>query len=193
MKPLVKWGLIALACVVVFVGIYVLYDVLKENYDGESIATKEPVSQGQTGSGEGETKKHPAPNFTVYNEKGEEVKLSDFLGKPVVLNFWASWCYYCKEEMPDFDAAYKNHPEIQFLMINVTDGSSETVESARAYVESEGYSFPVVYDTTLEAASAYGASGLPMTVFIDREGNYVAYASGMLDAETLEYGLSMIK
>ncbi len=192
MKASVKWTLIALACVVVFVGVYFLYDFLQEGYAQPPIATNEGAV-GTNESGESEKELHPAPNFTVYNEKGEPVQLSDYLGKPVVLNFWASWCYYCKEEMPDFDAAYKSNPEIQFLMINVTDGSHETMATARAFIESKGYSFPVVYDTTLEAANAYGASGLPMTVFIDREGNYVAYASGMLDAETLEYGLSMIR
>ena len=134
-----------------------------------------------------------APDFTVLDKDGNEVKLSDYFGKPIVLNFWASWCYYCTLEMPDFEAAYKNNPDIQFLMVNVTDGDSETVESAKKFIETNGYTFPVFFDTELEAASTYGASGLPMTFFISASGELTAYGSGMLSAEDLEYGISMIK
>lgn len=134
-----------------------------------------------------------APDFTVLDKDGNKVKLSDYFGKPIVLNFWASWCYYCTVEMPDFEAAYKNNPDIQFLMVNVTDGDSETVDSAKKFINQNGYSFPVFFDTELEAASTYGASGLPMTFFIAANGELTAYASGMLDAKNLEYGINMIK
>ena len=133
-----------------------------------------------------------APDFTVLDGEGNERKLSEFFGKPIVLNFWATWCGYCVQEMPDFDQAAKDHPEVTFMMVNVTDGERETVEKAKAFIAEQGFTFPVYYDTTLQAAMTYGASGLPKSVFIDADGNLFAYANGMIDAATLELGISKI-
>ena len=149
-----------------------------------------------TASGEGqdasaENSVQQAPDFTVTDYDGEEVMLSDYFGKPIVVNFWASWCPPCKAEMPDFEEAYKTHSEVQFLMVNMT-GGRETLESAKEHVESQGYTFTVLFDTEYSAAYAYYVNSLPATYFIDAEGNLVAYATGMLDAETLEKGIAMI-
>lgn len=149
-----------------------------------------------TASGEGqdasaENSVQQAPDFTVTDYDGEEVMLSDYFGKPIVVNFWASWCPPCKAEMPDFEEAYKTHSEVQFLMVNMT-GGRETLESAKEHVESQGYTFTVLFDTEYSAAYAYYVNSLPATYFIDAEGNLIAYATGMLDAETLEKGIAMI-
>lgn len=133
-----------------------------------------------------------APDFTVLDEDGNQVKLSDYKGKPVVLNFWATWCGYCKMEMPDFDTAYAKYPDVQFLMVNVTDGVNETVEKAKTYVEAEGFSFEIFFDVKLEAVSRYGVTGYPTTFFIDKDGNAVAKQSGMLKLDVLEKGIAMI-
>ena len=134
-----------------------------------------------------------APDFTVYDLAGNPVKLSDFRGKPVVLNFWASWCGPCKHEMPDFDEAYAEFgADIHFVMVNLTDGSSETVDSAHGYVQGQGYAFPVYYDTTLDAANTYGVYSIPTTYFIDAKGQLVAQARGAIDGETLRKGIAMI-
>ena len=191
MKKTAKWILAAAIATAAFVGIYFLYGTLKDRYAPEQFAE---VSES-TGTGRQESEEETgtaAPDFTVLDENGEAVSLSDYAGKPIVLNFWASWCYYCKVEMPDFDEAYQNHSEIQFMMVNVTDGSQETMESAQNFLAEAGYEFPVFFDTELDAAMTYGATGLPMTVFIDAEGNLVTYARGMLKAEQLEQGIGMI-
>ena len=133
-----------------------------------------------------------APDFTVLDGEGNERKLSEFFGQPIVLNFWATWCGYCVQEMPDFDQAAMDHPEVVFMMVNVTDGERETVEKAKAFIAEQGFTFPVYYDTALQAVMTYGASSLPKTYFIDADGNPVAYANGMIDAATLELGISKI-
>ncbi len=134
-----------------------------------------------------------APDFTVENAEGEEVSLHDYFGKPIVLNFWASWCGPCKMELPDFQEAYEKYgEEITFLMVNMTDGMQETKEIAMKYMEDAGYTLPVYYDTAQDAAYTYAVYSLPTTFFISAEGEPVAYAQGMIDAETLEKGISMI-
>lgn len=190
MKKYGKLIIIAIVSVALFIGAYFLYGVLKENYAPDLFSDKSPDTQTDDSETAAE---QTAPDFTVLDENGNKVKLSDYFGKPVILNFWASWCYYCKEEMPDFNEAYHSNTDIQFLMVNVTDGKQETISSAKKFIEDSGYDFPVFYDTELNAATAYGASGLPMTVFIGKDGKLVTYARGMLSAENLSKGIDLLK
>ena len=190
MKNSTKWIIILLISVIVFVGVYFVYDVLEDKFQPNQF-TQTTENSSQTKQNEEIYNK--APDFTVFDEKGNEVKLSDYFGKPIVLNFWATWCYYCREEMPDFNDAYQNNPDVEFLMINVTDNRRETVSSAKQYVDESGFDFPVLYDKNLDATIKYGASGLPMTVFIDKDGNLVNYARGMLSREALQRGIDLIK
>lgn len=184
-------------------GAYVLYGRLSAGAGADNLSVQTPPSAqapGETGAPqdsaapeETEPPKVEAPDFTVENADGEEVKLSDYVGKPIVLNFWASWCSPCKSEMPEFNAAWEElEGEVQFLMVNMTDGSRETVDSAKEYVEGAGFTFPVLFDTGSEAAIAYGAYSLPTTYFIDAEGYLVARAVGAIDGETLQKGLDLI-
>ena len=136
---------------------------------------------------------NPAPDFTVYDRNGQPVRLSDMFGKPIVLNFWASWCGPCRSEMPDFDEVYRLlGDEVVFMLVNLTDGEVETMQSASAFIDSMGYSFPIYFDLTDEAAYTYWVQSIPTTFFISARGNLVAYAEGALDYETLLYGISMI-
>ena len=134
-----------------------------------------------------------APDFTVYDQDENPVKLSDFAGTPVVLNFWASWCGPCRMEMPEFEDAYQEYgDQVAFMMVNLTDGANETVETASALIQEHGYTFPVYFDITQAATILYGIRSIPTTFFIDGEGIVVGYATGSLDRETLQAGMDRI-
>lgn len=133
-----------------------------------------------------------APDFTVLDADGNEVQLSDYFGKPIVINFWATWCGYCVREMPDFDKAYAAYPDVVFLMVNVTDGEYETMDKAKAYVESEGFAFDVYFDTQAQATMAYRISGYPTTIFVDANGDVVSKRAGMISYDALIQGIKMI-
>ena len=112
-----------------------------------------------------------APDFTMIDAEGNTVRLSDLRGKPRVINFWASWCPPCKAELPFFEEAYKEYMErVNFVMLNLTDGSQETVETASDYVTTEGYTFPLYFDTQMEGALAYGTYSIPVTVVVTADG-----------------------
>ena len=183
---------ILLILVLVFVlligGAYMLYDRLGQEVTPDQLAVQESPAQSDTD----EQTAVKAPDFTVYDREGNEVHLSDFLGKPVVLNFWASWCGPCKMEMPDFHEKYLElGDEVQFLMVNAT-GGRETKDSAAAFISETGYTFPVFYDLDSDASMTYGAYSLPTTYFIDAQGYAVAKATGAIDGTTLQQGLDLI-
>ena len=130
-----------------------------------------------------------APDFAVQDWDGNEVHFSDYVGKPIVLNFWAHWCGPCQTEMPEFNAAYERlGGEVTFLMVH--EGAA--VDDGKAKVTEGGYTFPVVFDVDGSAGNIYGITAYPTSFFIDADGNLQAYYVGAMDGELLQQGIDLI-
>ena len=191
---------LVLAFVALIIGASFLYQSLADQNPAQQqlatmpVQTTAPAAAETTPNTTGEAEAViPAIDFTVYDADGNAVKLSDFYGKPIVLNFWASWCGPCRSEMPDFQKACTDlEGKVQFLMINMTDGSRETLDTAKAFLSDSGYTFPVFFDTDVDAAIKYSVYALPTTFFINAEGHLVAYAERALSADLLQKGIDMI-
>ena len=125
-------------------------------------------------------------DFTVYDIAGRRVNLSDFKGKPIIVNFWATWCKYCVLEMPTFEDMYGRYgDDISFLMVNATfDG--ETREKAIEFYADGGYSFPIYFDSDSDATSTYAVDAYPITFFFDARGKLLKTHTGMITEEELD-------
>jgi len=110
----------------------------------------------------------PAPDFTLADSDGTPVTLSDNLGRPVVLVFWATWCGPCLAEIPELNAFHDAHPEVELLGINVDE--ARTVDRVQATMRRHQIDYPVLFDHSGAASDAYGVSSLPTTVVVDPEG-----------------------
>ena len=138
-------------------------------------------------------KKNTAPDFTVLDKDGNTVRLSEKFGKPIVINFWATWCPPCKQELPDFDKLCKEYGDrVVFMMVNLTDGYRDTVDGTKRFVSGKGYTFPVYFDTKDNAASAYNVSSIPQTTFIDAKGNIYTTRIGAMNEATLRIYLNAL-
>ncbi len=138
----------------------------------------------------------PAIDFTLVDQYGNEHTLSDYRGKVVFLNFWATWCPPCKQEMPDIEALYqetgKNQEDIIVLGVanpvntEYQNNSDVSKEKIIAFLDENNYTFPVVFDETGEVLSSYYISSFPTTFFIDTEGNIYGYAPAMMTRDMMD-------
>lgn len=159
----------------------------------ETAANTDSQVNGETVN-ESEAEILEAPDFNVVNADGETVSLSAYRGKPVVINFWASWCPPCQEEMPEFERVYQElGKDVHFLMVDMVDGQRETQAKGQAFIDDNGFTFPIYFDLAQEAAYAYGVRSIPMTFFVNSEGHLVAGSQGMIDEEILRKGIEMVK
>jgi thiol-disulfide isomerase/thioredoxin len=183
-------NLIWILIFVVFLGLaYFAYQNLLAGYK-----TQQESQLQNNISSQDDTKNSSAPDFMVFDNKGREIKLSDFKSKPVVLNFWASWCPPCRGEMPHFNEVYAQAgKDVIFMMVDLVDGQRETQAKGQDFIEEQGYDFPVYFDNEQTAAQIYGISSIPTTYIINSEGNIVKAYRGAIDKDTLEKGIDLLR
>lgn len=193
MKQNVKIIILAVLFIALLGGGIFAYNCLSKNYNETETVTLSDSDSSSNQSQSTEQQKNTAPDFTVVDYNGKQTKLSDKKGNPVVVNFWASWCGPCKSEFPAFEDAYNKYGnDVEFMMINLTDGYQETISSAKSFIDEQNYTFPVYYDTTMSASNAYGVFSIPKTLFIDKNGNIVQNRTGTISQDTLEQNIESL-
>lgn len=182
----------ACALALVLIGAGIAYNILVKNNTEKSDSTSSvsadttsaAASSGSSAGSSSVTSPEAAQgieigdmayDFTLPDKDGEQVSLSDFRGKIVVINFWASWCGYCVKEMPDFQTlqdeltAQGAEADTVILSIDWADGKYETQASGQEFLDKNGYTFPVVFDSG-DVASQYQLYGIPQTIIVNKEG-----------------------
>jgi len=130
-----------------------------------------------------------APDFTLTTLDGDEISLAELRGKPVVLNFWATWCNPCQREMPALQATAEEYAD-DVVVLGIDQGESAAI--VRPFIEEYGISYPIPLDTKFEVASLYNVRGLPTTFFIDRDGVIRHFWLGEMNRITLAEGIAKV-
>ncbi|MDA2392009.1 MULTISPECIES: redoxin domain-containing protein [Bacillus] len=136
-----------------------------------------------------------APDFTLTKLDGINVKLSDLKGKKVILNFWATWCGPCQQEMPDMEAFYKEHKEnVEILAVNYTPsekgGGEEKVSN---FAKEKGITFPILLDKNIDVTTAYKVITIPTSYFIDTKGVIQDKFIGPMTQKEMEKRVAKLK
>ena len=163
----------------------------EEEQDKEQDTEKEETAP--EGEGDQEVGIAPgmkAPDFTLLGRDGEEISLSDYKGKITFLNFWATTCPYCIDEMPDLEEFYNNHKDdgdVALVGVNMTKTwEKQSKDSLVDWLDNEGLTFPVAFDVDGTQAVQWSARSLPMTFVIDEDGTSLGAIMGRTDIKTLE-------
>lgn len=131
-----------------------------------------------------------APDFTLLDLDGNQISLGDFAGRPVVINFWATWCPPCQDEMPLLVEAYEREGgQVVFLAISI----DEPERAVRRFAEKNDISFVILLDEGGKVASEYQVKSIPITFFVNRDGQVVMRYAGQIPTHRLEDGLSRIR
>ncbi|MFS1514444.1 TlpA family protein disulfide reductase [Chengkuizengella sp. SCS-71B] len=168
-----KWIISALLLSVAIIGILV--------FNGEEEARSVALRNKMFAEIGGE-----APTFTLKTLQNNEIyKFDNDLDKPMIINFWASWCGPCKLEAPELVKLYdKYQPDIEIVAINIT--AEDSLKSAKKFAETYGFQFPVLMDEDAEVSDAYIVQAIPTTYFIDKDGMIVDKVLGSVEPEVLE-------
>lgn len=134
---------------------------------------------------------YPATDFVLQDQYGKEHSLADYKGKTIFLNFWATWCGPCRNEMPEIQKIYEEiqqEEDSDLVILGIAapgfgqEGSQEEIE---AFLEENGYTYPVLMDTTGEVFMQYGISAYPTTFMVDKDGNLFGYVQGQLNEDMM--------
>lgn len=121
-----------------------------------------------------------APNFTLKSNKGKNIKLSELRGRVVLINFWASWCGPCRQEMPELDKLYSKYKKLGFTILGIN--VEENATAALKIIADDKISFPILFDTENKVSQLYDVRAMPTSILVGRDGNmrylHLAYRPG---------------
>lgn len=158
---------------------------------GDSAADDKDTSSAQTNAPDTDPDTVPAPDFTLTDQNGAEHTLSDYQGKTVFLNFWATWCPPCRSEMPEIQALYEKYGENEgdLIVLAVAApnlGQEGSIKDISDFLNENGYTFPVVMDAYGLYSSIYGIRAYPTTFMIDKDGNIFGYVESAMSGDIME-------
>lgn len=166
----------------------------QENKEESTVKTEEDEekeNQQESTSTDQEEELQPAFDFTLKDQYGNTHTLSEYKGKTVFLNFWATWCPPCRAEMPDIQRIYETYAsqeEEELIVLGIAApgyGSEKSEEEIKEFLKDNGYTYPVVMDTTGKVFMNYGVFSYPTTFMINKDGNVFGYVTGQLNEETM--------
>lgn len=128
----------------------------------------------------------PAPAFTVPSLNGTPASLSDYKGKVILLNFWATWCFPCRQEMPHMETLWKRYKDKGFVVIGVSNDDKSKTKRVETFVKKVNLSFPILFDTESTVSDLYDVSGIPVSYLIDRDGNVISQIMGIREWDSDE-------
>ena len=184
-----KKGLVA--AIVVLVVVLVVGVAAYRAFYGEQIPSQ-AVEQGSSDTSSADAVMLADYDSEVYTQDEVSTKLSIIAdGKPLVVNFWATWCPHCIDEMPDFQKLYEKYGDrISFCMLDAVGTRNETLARGASYVREEGFTFPVYYDLDGDAVDTYRVTSYPSTVIFDANGELWSYYIGRIDTATVDAELA---
>ena len=161
-------------------------NVLKDNKVNEVTLTYSAhTANGIEEKVEVSSERKAAQDFTLTTLQGEQVTLSNYKGKIVILNFWTSWCGPCKEEMPYMQSFFEKHPEIAILAVNLTS-MDLGMDAVKQFVQDAGLTFPILLDKTDVVGQQYNILTIPTSYIIDQEGKIFKEVIGPMDEGMIE-------
>ena len=182
--------ILPLVTVLIFgICIYTVSIYNKNKSNGQVITNKEAPKVNDS-SADSTVSRIPALDFKLKDLNGKEVSLSDYKGKKVFLNFWASWCGPCKAEMPDIEKLYKETKDSDLVILTVNLG--EDKDTVKSFTDNAKYNFTVLLDLDQSVAAKYKISAIPTSYFIDKEGNIVSTIRGALTLEQMKDYISKL-
>ncbi len=170
----------------------IVSDSEEEIVDEEVVSDSEEVEEDTPDS-------LPAPDFTLVDQYGETHSLSDYKGQIIFLNFWATWCPPCREELPYIEELYREYQEngddsVAFVGVTFPGlGSEKDVEGVKAFLTENDYTFPVLMDESADLAESYYITAFPTTFIIEADGNVLGYIPGGMTKDIMEDVIAQAK